>query len=93
MRGKLWILCGDAEAGIAEDESGEIFSVIFATQTRSVRGVAVIEWVRIPGAIGVDGVQFRQVASRGAGGLVKTGEKTNANNFATARNNSVLALA
>ena len=41
------------------------------------------------GAIGVDGVQLGQVASRGAGGLVNTGKKTNAkNNFATARNTS-----
>jgi len=41
------------------------------------------------GAIGVDGVQLGQIASRGAGGLVNTGKKTNAkNNFATARNAS-----
>jgi len=35
------------------------------------------------------GVQLGQIASRGAGGLVNTGKKTNAkNNFATARNAS-----
>lgn len=49
--------------------------------------ILVIQGYR--GAIGVDGVQLGQIASRGAGGLVNTGKKTNAkNNFATARNAS-----
>ena len=47
---------------------------------------------RVLGAIGVDGAQTEQVASRGAAGLVKSGKTTNANNnFATARVNTALA--
>ena len=45
--------------------------------------------VRVLGAIGVDGAQTGQVASRGAAGLAKSGKTTNANNnFATARVNA-----
>src|SRR5690606_41637671 len=65
----------------------------FPTRRSSDLGVhhdPIIEYgrfvVRVLGAIGVDGAQIGQVASRGAAGLVKSGKKTNANNnFATAR--------